>query len=232
MWTLETSWKLRVTKAYVGPAGNGWKDHSRTGLAGPSQGRSKRDFGQSVSARAPLTHGRFHHFSDSGTAFCGLRFGGGTALRGSGAAFGGETALSGPLSAGGVAEARADSAASCSRWAAISRNRSMFSFSNASLASFVRTLYRTLRAVASRKITARAQPALNRKRLRYKHPPSTHSRCIGRMEGSATGRGKSGSSGLTASTSGCRSENVFIRVSPESPSSSSPTVGLVDDGRD
>jgi hypothetical protein len=180
----------------------------------------------------PLTHGRFHHFSDSGTAFCVLGFEGGArrgggrrvdsfaALRVSGAAFGGATALSAPFSAGGVTAARADTAASSSRWASICWYRMVFSFCKASFVfsktSFVRALYRAVAAATSRKVTASAQPALKRNRLRYKHPPSAHSRCIGRTEGSAPGREKSGSSDPTASVLGCRNKDIFIRVSPGS----------------
>src|SRR5215472_18255362 len=52
--------------------------------------------------------------------------------------------------------------------------------------------------LATRKHTASIHPAAKRKRLRYEHPFSTHCRCIGRTDGSATGSGKSGSSGATS----------------------------------
>src|ERR1700730_6894647 len=68
--------------------------------------------------------------------------------------------------------------------------------------------------VVTRKMTAKTHPAPNRKRLRYEQPFSTHSRCIGRTEGSATGRGKSNSSGPASCEPADRGGNIFIRVSP------------------
>jgi hypothetical protein len=209
------------------------------GLRRPSGSSSARELGLGK-ARVPWTHGRFHHFSDSGTAFsvlgfdCGAGRGGErrgdsfAAFRVSNAAFGGGTGVTGPFSAGGAAEARAEIAASSVRWASVCWYRRAFSFMRASFVlsktPFVRALNRAVTAVTSRKVTASTQPALNRKRLRYEQPPSTHSRCIGRPEGSVTGRERSSSSGSTASVLGCRNKGVFIPGSPESHNRSSLCV--------
>src|SRR5215813_7471449 len=64
--------------------------------------------------------------------------------------------------------------------------------------------------LVTRKHAASIHPAAKRKPLRYEHPFRTHCRCIGRTDGSATGRGKSGSSGATSATGAGREAKSFI----------------------
>src|SRR5262244_68198 len=66
--------------------------------------------------------------------------------------------------------------------------------------------------LVTRKHAASIHPAAKRKRLRCEHPFRTHCRCIGRTDGSATGRGKSGSSGATSTGAG-RGAKSFMCVS-------------------
>src|SRR5215831_1716034 len=74
--------------------------------------------------------------------------------------------------------------------------------------------------LVTRKHAASIHPAAKRKRLRYEHPFRTHCRCIGRTDGSATGRGKSGSSGATSATGAGREAKSFIMCVVGSPASS------------
>src|SRR5215471_20507723 len=73
--------------------------------------------------------------------------------------------------------------------------------------------------LVTRKHAASIQPAAKRKRLRYEHPFRTHCRCIGRTDGSATGRGKSGSWGATSWTGAGREAKSFIMCVVGSPAS-------------
>src|SRR5215467_6513245 len=66
--------------------------------------------------------------------------------------------------------------------------------------------------LATSKHTVSIHPATKRKRLRYEHPFSTHCRCIGRTDGSATGSGKSGSSGATSVAGAGRGAKSFMNV--------------------
>ncbi len=161
------------------------------------------------------TQGRFHHFSESGTRGSSVEAFGGRVFLGIGAAAavgggGGADAATGSFSAGSGA---GDRVTLCSRWASICWYRYAFSFSKASCE---RALWRPTASAVSRKSAARAHPAANRKRLRYEHPLRTHSRCIGRREGSVSGSGKSSSAGPVSRDPADRRGAIFIRVSTAS----------------
>jgi hypothetical protein len=65
-------------------------------------------------------------------------------------------------------------------------------------------------AAATRKTAAKTHPAANRRPLRYEHPFSTHWRCMAGTDGSATGRGKSGSSEATSTAGAARAAKSFM----------------------
>src|SRR5215510_13058491 len=78
----------------------------------------------------------------------------------------------------------------------------------------------------TRKTAVRIHPAANRKPLRYEHPFSTHRRCMAGTDGSAIGRGKSGSSEATSAAGTARAAKSFMPF--DSVGSRTKSVRLID----